>query len=81
METNIYKIFLLSDEKEISSKVRMQLRKFSKYELTVLPTVYNEFDLFNFSPDVILIEEDNKIREINCYKWETNVPETAKRSA
>ena len=70
MDSKVFKVFLLSDKELVETKVRNYLRKFSRYDLTVVPTAFNEFELFKYSPDVIIMDQELN-RVINCYQWDT----------
>ena len=69
MDSKIFKVFLLSDRELIGFRVRNFLTKFPSYELTVVPTMFNEFELFKYNPDVVIMDQKLS-RIINCYQWD-----------
>ena len=69
MDSKVFKVFLLSDKELVGIKVRNYLRKFPRYDLTVVPTSFNEFEIFKYRPDIVIMDQ-NLGRVINCYQWD-----------
>ena len=79
MNNHIFKIFLITDDESPSTKVRNHLRKFSAYEIFIIPSVFNEFEIMRFEPDLIIFGNDLN-RVINCYEWNTEQNKNLKQA-
>ncbi len=69
MDSKVFKVFLLSDKELVSSEVQDYLVKFPHYDLTVVPTSFNEFEIFKYDPDIVIMDQELS-RVINCYQWD-----------
>ena len=79
MENREYRIFLITDNESPSAKVRNHLRKFSSYEIFIVPSNYNEFELMKYDPDLIIFGNDIE-RVINCFEWNNETTPPLKQS-
>jgi DNA-binding NarL/FixJ family response regulator len=67
--SKIFKVFVLSDQKMVTTPIANFLEDYQKYELHFIPTELNLFDLLKFEPDIIIM--DQKVRNVvKCYEWE-----------
>ena len=64
-----YKIFILSDLKKKSNQLINFLSDYENYELHFIPSEINLFDVFNYGPDIVILDKDAK-KVVKCYEWE-----------
>ncbi len=64
----IFKIFVISDTKILNARLHYFLNDYVNYELHFVPKNLDLFDILNFNPDVIVMDEDvNNV--IKCHEW------------
>ena len=68
MKKNGFKVFIMEDDKRMQKKIAEELKE-NNYQIHFFSKSESVFDLFNFSPDILIQDyENNKI--INCYEWQ-----------
>ena len=65
-------VYIITNDKKPSNMVLNFLRKYMKYKIHTIPTVFNEFDVFKYEPDIVIVgnEMDHVIK---CYEWKQKV--------
>lgn len=63
-----FKIFVISDQKVLNSKLTQFLNDYENYELHFIPTDLDLFDILNYEPDVVVMDQEvNNV--VKCYEW------------
>ena len=63
-----FKIFVISDTKVLNSKLNQFLNDYENYEVHFIPKELDLFDILNYEPDVVVMDEDvNNV--VKCYEW------------
>lgn len=63
-----FKIFVISDQKVLNFKLTQFLNDYENYELHFIPTGLDLFDVINYEPDVLVMDQEvNNV--VKCYEW------------
>lgn len=63
-----FKIFVISDTKVLNAKLNYFLNDYVNYELHFIPKDLDLFDILNYNPDVIVMDEEvNNV--VKCHEW------------